>query len=290
MTDATLTAASALEHWRPLLLNKLRSPLFCLALVTSIVAIFCAIAAPWLSPAPPDLIAPADRLLPPSAAHWLGTDELGRDLMSRLLYGARLSLATAAGIVLIGAIIGVTIGAIAALMGGVVDIVTMRIIEVIMALPSLLIGLAIAAALGPSLPKLALVLGLLGAPSYARLARGQTLALKSQLYVQAARSMGSSTWRTFIKHIVPNLAPVLMIFLSANLAGALLAASALSFLGVGAQPPLPEWGALANASRSYALDAWWYAVFPGLAITLTAFSFNIIGDALRDVVDIKGPS
>ncbi len=264
-----------------------RGPLLLAAAGMTLALIAAALLAPLLAPYDPYAMSPAARLLPPSAAHWAGTDEIGRDLFSRLIWGARVSLSAALGIVAIAATLGTLIGGFSGLVGGWVDMAIMRVNDMVMALPGLVIGLALAAALGPSLVNLVLALGLLGVPSYIRLARGQALSLRSRLYVQAARAMGASTSRLWARHILPHMLPTLGVYATMHMSGAILAASALSFIGVGAQPPLPEWGAMVNAARNYALDAWWYATFPGLAVTLAAFSFNILGDGLRDLLDPK---
>jgi peptide/nickel transport system permease protein len=251
------------------------------------VVIGAALFAGLLAPYDPNAIAPAQILQPPSLRHVAGTDELGRDMFSRILYGARPSLLVAVAIVAIAATGGVIIGCASGLAGGLADTLVMRLVEIVMALPGLVIALALAAALGPSLVNLALALGVLGIPFYARVARAQTLSLRERAFVRAARAMGASRWFILRRHIVPNLAPTIVVFMSLGLSGALLGASALSFIGLGAQPPMAEWGALVNASRSYILDDWWYALFPGAAVALTSFGFTLLGDGLRDALDPK---
>ena len=255
------------------------------AILATIAAI--AIAAPIVAPFGPDTIDSNAILQPPSIRHWAGTDEVGRDLLSRIMHGARPSLLVALGIVSIGATGGVLLGSLSGLQGGVIDALIMRVVEVAMALPGLVIALALTAALGPSLINLTLALGLLGIPFYTRLARGQTLALRERPYVLAARTMGASRRHILMRHVIPNLLPTIVIFMSLGLSGAVLAASAFSFIGLGAQPPMAEWGALILAGRGYILNEWWYALFPGLAVILTAFGFNLLGDGLRDLLDPK---
>lgn len=240
-----------------------------------------------ISPYAPNAIDTAHILEAPSWRHLAGTDEVGRDLFSRILYGARPSLLTTAGIVLIASTGGVLLGCASGLAGGALDMLVMRLVEVVMALPGLVIAIALAAALGPSLVNLAIALGLLGIPFYARIARAQTLSLKERAFVRAARAMGAGPWFILSRHIVPNLAPTVLVFMSLGLSGALLGASALSFIGLGAQPPTAEWGALVNASRAYMLDDWWYAVFPGAAVAFTSLGFMLLGDGLRDLIDPK---
>jgi peptide/nickel transport system permease protein len=247
------------------------------------VALFAGVVAPYS----PNAIDAAHILEPPSWHHPAGTDEVGRDLFSRILFGARPSLLVAFSIVALASTGGVIVGCASGLAGGLIDTIVMRLVELVMALPGLVIALALAAALGPSLVNLAIVLGLLGIPFYARVARAETLSLRERAYVRGARTMGAGTLFVMRRHIVPNLLPTVIIFMSLGLSGALLGASALSFIGLGAQPPLAEWGALVNASRTYMLDQWWYAAFPGAAVAVTSFGFTLLGDGLRDALDPK---
>jgi peptide/nickel transport system permease protein len=244
-----------------------------------------AIAAPWISPYPPDAMDLQAILRPPSSAHWAGTDELGRDIFSRLLHGARPSLLSAVAIVAIGAIIGMAAGCFSGLVGGVVDSVIMRLVDMMLALPGLVIAMALTAALGPSLVIAVIALGILSIPGYVRLARGLALALREREFVQAARAMGAGAIFIARRHIAPNVAPAMMVYASFHFGGALLASSALSFIGLGMQPPHAEWGAMVGGGREYVLAAWWYVTFPGLVVALGALSANILGDALRDLTD-----
>jgi peptide/nickel transport system permease protein len=246
-----------------------------------------ALSAPLWAPYDPNGVSAAHILEAPSRAHWAGTDELGRDLFSRVVWGARPSLAVAFGIVAIAAAGGTILGCLSGLIGGIIDTLVMRAVELVMALPGLVIALALTAALGPSLVNLTIALGLLGIPFYIRLARGQTLALRERPYVLAARAMGASTPFIVFRHIIPNLISSIVVVASLNLSGAMLAGSGLSFIGLGAQPPLAEWGALVNSGRQYILDQWWYAIVPGTAILITAAAFNLLGDGVRDVLDPK---
>lgn len=247
--------------------------------------VLMAIIGPMLSPFDPYHVDLTQRLLAPGGPYLLGTDELGRDLLTRLLYGARISMLAAFCIVAIGAGAGTIIGAFAGLLGSWVDTVIMRLTEVAMALPALVIALALTAALGPSLVNLVIALGILSIPGYIRLSRGQALSLREREYVIAADVMGGGRLHQLSEHVLPNLLPTIVIFASSHLGGALLAASALSFIGLGAQPPMPEWGAIVSAGRTSFLDAWWYAVFPGCFIIVTALAFNLSGDLLRDMFD-----
>ena len=261
------------------------SLLFAALLLGSIVllAIFAGVLAPY----PPDAIDPNAILSPPSWSHLAGTDEVGRDIFSRVLFGARPSLAVAFSIIAIAASGGVVVGSASALAGGLADTIVMRIVELVMSMPGLVIALSLTAALGPSLINLTLALGLLGIPYSARIARGQTLLLREHAYVRAAETMGAGGTHIFLRHILPNLLPTIVVFMSLGLSGALLGASALSFIGLGAQPPMPEWGALVNASREYMLNEWWYALFPGFAVAITSLGFTLLGDGLRDYLDPK---
>jgi peptide/nickel transport system permease protein len=221
----------------------------------------------------------------PSWTHLAGTDELGRDLLTRILHGARPSMAAAFGIVGIGTAFGLLIGTLSGLLSGWFDTVVMRLTDVVLALPGLVVALALTAALGPSLFNAVVALGLLAVPAYIRVARGQTLALRETEYVLAARSMGASTLHLMRVHMLPNVLPPVLVFMTFHLGASILASSALSFIGLGAQPPDAEWGSMIGAGREYVLGHWWYVTLPGVVIILTASSFNILGDALRDMLD-----
>jgi peptide/nickel transport system permease protein len=249
--------------------------------------VLAALLADVISPYDPYAIDTARALMPPSVHHWAGTDALGRDVLSRIIHGGRASLAVACGIVAIGLAGGFLIGAASALAGGIVDLLVMRAVEIVMALPGLVIALALTAALGPSLVNLTLAMGLLGIPFYARVVRGEVLSLRQRPYVKASMALGGRFWRIVITHIIPNVAPTLVTLASLSLSGAVLAASALSFVGLGAQPPLAEWGALIFDGRDSLLTEWWIAVFPGIAVFLAALGFNLLGDGLRDWLDPK---
>ena len=244
-----------------------------------------AIAAPVIAPYSPTQTAPASILEPPSWTHWAGTDGLGRDLFSRLIHGGRASLGVAVGIVTLSVGLGLLLGAACGLAGGWVDGVAMRILDMLLSIPSMVIALALAAALGPSLFNLVLVLGGLGIPFYTRLFRGETLAIRERGHVQAARVMGAGFTRILMRHVLPSLAPLAATFASTALGGALVAASALSFVGLGAQPPTPEWGAMIYEGRNTIMYEWWCAVLPGVAVATAALGFVLIGDGLRDLLD-----
>ena len=268
-----------------LLPPALRGPLTLVAAAIVTVVCFAALAAPWLTPYRPNAMDLNGVLQAPSWTHLAGTDELGRDLLTRILHGARPSVAAAFGIVGIGTAFGLLIGTLSGLLSGWFDTVVMRLTDVVMALPGLVVALALTAALGPSLFNAVVALGVLAVPAYIRVARGQTLALREREYVLAARSMGASTLHLMRAHVLPNVWPSVLVFMTFHLGAAILASSALSFIGLGAQPPDAEWGSMIGAGREYVLGHWWYATIPGVVIILTASSFNLLGDAMRDWLD-----
>ena len=270
-----------------LLPPALRGPLTLVAATIVTVVCFAAIAAPWLTPYSPNAMDLNGVLQAPSWTHLAGTDELGRDLLTRILHGARPSMAAAFGIVGIGTAFGLLIGTLSGLLSGWFDTVVMRLTDVVLALPGLVVALALTAALGPSLFNAVVALGLLAVPAYIRVARGQTLALRETEYVLAARSMGASTLHLMRVHMLPNVLPPVLVFMTFHLGASILASSALSFIGLGAQPPDAEWGSMIGAGREYVLGHWWYVTLPGVVIILTASSFNILGDALRDMLDAR---
>jgi len=250
--------------------------------------ILVSIAAPLIAPYSPTHSEPAAILEPPSWRHLAGTDQLGRDLFSRMMWGGRASLTVAFGVVALGVGLGAVLGAAVALAGGWVDFFAMRLVDVLVAMPSMVIALALSAALGPSLGNLILVLGLLSVPYYTRLFRGETLSIRERPFVKAARASGAGFPRILITHILPNIAPVIATFGSGALGGALVIASALSFIGLGAQPPTPEWGVLIYEGRNTLMYEWWCAVLPGLLVALAALGFVLAGDGLRDRLDARG--
>ena len=256
------------------------------AFILASIVVLAALA-PVVSPYAPEAIDLAAILQPPSDAHWAGTDELGRDVLSRILHGARPSLLSAALIVAIGVGVGLALGAVAGLVGGVLDMIVMRLVDMMLALPGLVVAMALTAALGPSLLNAAIALGVLAIPAYTRIARGQALTLREREFVQAAKAMGGGTFFIAARHVVPNILPPMLVYTSSHLGAAILASSALSFIGLGMQPPHAEWGAMVGAGREYVLSAWWLVTFPGLAVAISAMSANLIGDALRDAVDLS---
>jgi peptide/nickel transport system permease protein len=253
-----------------------------------VLAIFllCAILSPWLAPHDPAQLNLTARLLPPSAAHWFGTDELGRDVLSRTLYGARVSLTVAATVVTLSLVLGVTLGMLAGFYGGLTDtIVNVYLGNAFLALPGILLAVTIVAFLGPSLANLILALALAGWVNYARLVRAQVLSVKQREYVQAARSLGASDLHLMFRHILPNILQPLLVQAAVGMAAAVLAEATLSFLGLGVQPPTPTWGGMLNDARSHMFESPYLMFFPATALALCVFSFNLIGDGLRDYLD-----
>ena len=227
----------------------------------------------------------APRLQPPSAAHLLGTDEFGRDQFSRLVYGSRISLYVGILSVALALSTGATVGIVAGYFGGTVDNVVMRVIDSIFAFPSLLLAIAITGILGPSLTNAMVAIGIVSAPTYARLARGAVLTAAANEFVTAARALGASDARIILRHVLPNVLAPLIVQTSLSFSTSILAEASLSFLGLGTQPPDPSWGTMLGAGRRFMEAAPWVAVFPGVAITITVLGFNLLGDGLRDALD-----
>ena len=250
-----------------------------------ILIIFAAILAPYIAPHHYARQVVEDRLLPPSMEYPLGTDNIGRCVFSRMVYGSRIALMIGVIIVGIQATIGVTLGLIAGYFGGRIDDIIMRLVDIMLAFPAIVLALAIAAVLGPGLFNVMVALGVIGWSGYARVTRGQVLAVKENEYIEAIRAVGASNVRIICHHILPNVVAPIIVMATLGMAGALLAASALSFLGLGAQPPTPCWGAILAAGRGFLRRAPWIATFPGLAIMITVLGFNFLGDGLRDALD-----
>lgn len=244
-----------------------------------------AILAPLIAPYSPTAQNLGQALLPPSAAHWAGTDEFGRDILSRLIYGTRITFQTVLAVSFIVGPLGLVIGIVAGYIGGRTDAVLMRITDIVLSFPSLVLALAFAAALGAGLGTAIIAISLTGWPAIARLARAETLVVRNTDYVAAARLYGASPVRLLALYIAPMCIPSVVVRLTLNMAGIILTAAALGFLGLGAQPPAPEWGAMISSGRRFMLDNWWVAVMPGIAILFTSLAFNLAGDALRDILD-----
>ncbi|MGY5955688.1 Peptide/nickel transport system permease protein [Kosakonia sp. BK9b] len=270
-------------QWRRFCANH--SALFGLLVLLTILA--AALFAPWL--ATHDIYAQnlALRLQPPGAGHWLGTDELGRDIFSRLLYGARITLYIAGLTALIITPLGLLVGATAGFLGGWVDTVLMRLVDIFLAFPSLILALAFVAALGPGIENAIIAISLSAWPPIARLARAETLAIRNMDYIAAVRLQGASAWHIILRHIMPMCLPSVVVRVTLNMAAIILTAAGLGFLGLGAQAPSPEWGAMLASGREFMLNNGWIAAIPGLAILFTSLAFNLLGDGLRDVMDLR---
>ncbi len=241
--------------------------------------------APWLAPYDPTAFQLGQQLRPPSALNLLGTDELGRDILSRLLWGARITLLITMGAVAVALVGGTLLGILAGFRGGWSDTLIMRVMDILLAMPGFLLAIAIIAALGVGTFNVILAVGIFSIPTFARVARGSTLAVKQQDYVLAARALGTPDGGIMWRHVLPNVAPPLLVQTTLRLATAILTASGLSFLGLGPQPPTPEWGAMLSTGRNYITSAPQLATIPGLAILLVTVGFNLLGDGLRDALD-----
>ena len=263
----------------------LRNPSAVIGALFILLVALMAILAPWLAPYDPVSINLADRLSPPSPQHWFGADELGRDILSRVMHGARVSLIIGLVVIAIAGGLGTLLGATAGYLGGRADNLIMRVMDVILSFPSLVLALSLAAALGPSLRNAILAVAFVQIPKFARLARGEALALREALFIKAARVSGFRAPWIILHHVIPNSMGPIMVLATLTIGDTILVAASLSFIGLGAQPPTPEWGAMVSTGRKFLLDQWWYPTFPGLFIMLTVIGFNILGDALRDALD-----
>ena len=255
--------------------------------VVLVAVALLAILAPWIAPYDPLATSWAAVRKAPSAAHWFGTDEVGRDLLSRTIWGARASLSAGVIAVSIAVALGVPIGMLAGYVGGWLDAVIGRITDAMLAVPFLILAIALAAFLGPSLGNAMIAIGITATPIFVRLARGQVLAARAEDWVEAARAVGNPPARILLRHILPNILPPVMVQATLAIAAAIIAEASLSFLGLGQQPPAPSWGSMLNTAQRFLTQAPWMAIFPGLAIFLTVLAFNLFGDGLRDALDPK---
>ncbi|MDP2873270.1 MAG: ABC transporter permease subunit [Bacillota bacterium] len=262
-----------------------KNPLTLAGLVIIVVVCVAALLAPVVSPYDPDAIDWGVRLVGPGRGHLFGTDDVGRDIFSRVLWGARLSVGVGLMIVMLSLVVGLVIGSIAGYWGGMMDTVIMRLMDMILAFPSLILAMALSAALGPNLRNAMLAIAVVRIPIYVRLVRSQALGVREREYVRAARAFGARPVWIIVRHILPNTIAPVLVQSTLDIGGAILTAAALSFLGLGAQQPTAEWGAMVSAGRRFILDQWWYATFPGAAIFVTAIGFNLFGDGLRDILD-----
>ncbi|MBA4270714.1 MAG: D-ala-D-ala transporter subunit [Methylobacterium sp.] len=264
-----------------------RNPLAMVGLCIIVALLLVAAFAPLIATADPLAQNLDRRLLPPSGTNVFGTDSLGRDIFSRIVYGTRVTLVIVLLVVVSVGPIGLLIGATSGYLGGWVDRALMRMTDVFMAFPRLVLALAFVAALGPGLENAVIAIAITAWPPYARVARAETLIIRQQDYIAAIRLQGASQWRIVWKHVVPLCLPSLIVRTTLDMAGVILIAAGLGFLGLGAQPPIPEWGAMISAGREQIFDQWWVATFPGIAICIVALGFNLLGDGLRDVMDAR---
>jgi peptide/nickel transport system permease protein len=269
--------------WRRLL--KRKSAVF--GLVVIVLFVLVAVFAPLIAPYDPAQQSWTSIRKPPSWAHWLGTDESGRDLLSRVIYGARASLMAGVVSISIALLFGVPVGLLAGYGGKWIDVIVSRITDAMLAIPFLILAIALAAFLGPSLQNAMIAIGLTATPIFVRLTRGQVMAVKVEDYVEAARAVGNPPVRIAVKHILPNILPALIVQATISIAAAIIAEASLSFLGLGQQPPAPSWGSMLNTAQRFLTNAPWMAIWPGLAIFLAVLSFNVLGDGLRDALDPK---
>jgi len=274
---ATWTAVTALGR---------RNRLAAAGLVLVTVFVIFAIFAPWIAPQSPSAINLPSRLQPPSAAHWFGTDELGRDILSRVIYGARISMLVGASVVAGSLLLGLILGSIAGFYGGITDrFFSVIVMNAFLSFPGILLAIAFVAFLGPGILNLILALCIGGWVGYARLVRAQVLAVKEKEFVEAARALGASDWRIVTRHILPNIIQPVIVQAAIGMAGAVLAEATMSFLGLGVPPPTASWGTMLNDGRAHLFDAPHLVLFPAAAVMLAVLSFNFIGDALRDYMD-----
>jgi len=263
-----------------------KNPRMLVGVVLLSVLLFVAAFAPIIAPYDPIKVTIGDALQPPSLQHWLGTDDLGRDVFSRVLWGSRVSLSVGVISVSIGFFVGVSIGLLAGYLGGTFDLLAMRVIDALLAFPALVLAIAITASLGPQIQNAMIAIGIVAIPGYARLTRGQVLSVRSREFITAARTVGVPPFRLVIRHIFPNIANPLVVQATLATAFAILAEAALSFLGLGPQPPYPSWGQDISYSQRYLANMkWWMSAGPGIAIFVAVFTFNFLGDALRDALD-----
>lgn len=266
------------------LLKRRKSPIVGLVIIS--VLVLMGIFAPFLAPYQPDDYTD-ERMMGPTSRHWFGVDQLGRDLFSRVVFGARISIRVGVLAVGLSLIIGTFLGLTAGYFGKLVDNVIMRGMDVMMSLPYVLLAILIASVLGPSLENAILAIGIVRIPRFARLARASTLSVKEQQYIEASHSVGASNLRIIVKDVLPNISGPIIVYSTLSLGDAILGAAVLSFLGLGAQPPIPEWGAMLNEAQKFITMAPYLSIFPGIAIFLTVLGFNLFGDGLRDILDPK---
>jgi len=274
--------------WREFWRKFKRQPVALAALALVALLVIAAVLAPWLAPFDAENYFDYDRINEgPSAVHWFGVDPLGRDIFSRILLGTRISLAAGFGSVLIGCVIGTALGLLAGYYEGWWDRITMRISDVLFAFPGILLALGVVAILGSSMTNVIVAVAVFSVPAFARLVRGNTLVLKNMTYIESAHSIGASDWTVIVRHILPGTISSIVVYFTMRVGTSIITAASLSFLGMGAQPPTPEWGAMLNEARADMVNAPHVALFPSLAIFITVLAFNLLGDGLRDALDPK---
>ena len=271
--------------WRDVWRQIVRNPLSLAGLIIIVVLVVLAILAPSIAPYDPFATDPINKLEPPSLTHLMGTDGLGRDIFTRVLYGTRISLWIAVLILLLAGVLGTTVGILAGYLGGFWDNILMRVTDIFMAFPRLILAMAIAAALGPSLTNVVIAISFSAWTVFARLARSRAIAVREEDYVEAARAVGASNFRIILRHILPMAVSPVIIQGTISMGGIILTAAGLGFLGFGAQPPTPEWGVMVSDGRNFMPHGWWVSTFPGLAIMVTVLGFNLLGDGIRDILD-----
>ena len=280
-----LRTAARKRYWRDSFTLWKRNPITMVGTAIIAFLILVALLAPLLANHDPYNQILSERLLPPSAEYWFGTDNLGRDIYSRVVYGARLTIMIAVLVALISAPIGLLVGVLSGYLGGVVDEALMRISDIFLAFPKLILAIAFAAALGTGLENAIIAISVANWPGYARLVRAETLAVRNSDYIQAIQVLGASRARIMLQHITPMCLSTLIVRVSLDMGAIILIAAGLGFLGLGAQPPSPEWGLMVSDGRNYLVDQWWVSTLPGLAILVVVLGFNLMGDGLRDILD-----
>ena len=272
-------------NWARQVSDRLRAnPVSMIGLILAVGMFGIAVAAPVIAPYDPVSLAPKNRLLPPSSMNWFGTDDGGRDVFSRVVFGARYSLLAAAVVLSLAATFGTAVGLIAGFAGGKIDEALMRLTDMFLAFPALVLAMGISAALGASLANSMIAIAVVWWPWYARLVRGQTLRVRHEQFVDAARASGASDAHMILRHILPNCWTPIIVQVTLDVGYAILTTASLSFIGLGAQPPTPEWGAMVATGKDYILDQWWMSTFPGLAIFLAVMAFNLVGDGLQEAL------
>jgi peptide/nickel transport system permease protein len=272
------------------MLEFFRNRLAVVGLLIIVILVLTALFAPYIAPYDPVAANLANRLQPLSAEHWFGTDELGRDIFSRIVWGSRLTLYVIMLVAVIAAPVGILVGTVAGYFGGIIDTVLMRITDIFLAFPKLILALAFVAALGPGIENAIIAIAITSWPPYARIARAETITIRNSDFIRAIRLQGAGPLRIITKHIMPLCLSSLIVRVTLDMAGIILTAAGLGFLGLGAQPPTPEWGAMTSAGRSFILDQWWLITMPGTAIFVVSLAFNLLGDGLREVLDPKSES